>query len=266
MSSERNPINSLKENLVPILEEPTRVGLRNTLRDNLGEFNEIDFKETWPEYSKIAKHILGFANYGGGCAVIGVKQKKDNSCESVGIESFLDKTEIQQKIQKYLPESLIYWILDISYDASEYRKLVGKKFQVLLVKDDSNHLPFLCKSDGKDIYANRIYTRRNYSTVEANHQEVQKMINRRIETGYSSSQELTLKDHLENLRILYSELAEFSPTTGISTEVWKSLLMMSKSPLVNYLNFIENMIEKEKIHIEKVLGISGEEVEVNEEK
>ncbi len=39
-------------------ESPTREGLRDLLRDNRGEANELDFKRTWPRASKLAKHVF----------------------------------------------------------------------------------------------------------------------------------------------------------------------------------------------------------------
>jgi hypothetical protein len=55
---------AFREAFARFFEEPTREGLRELLRENFGEANELDFKREWPESSKLAKHVLGLANFG----------------------------------------------------------------------------------------------------------------------------------------------------------------------------------------------------------
>lgn len=104
--------------------------------------------------------------------------------------------------------------MDFSYEESEYPKLKGKSFQVLFVEDDPTHLPFAAVKDGPHVRGNAIYTRRGVATEEANYEELQRIINRRLETGYSSRRELDLKTHLEQLRVLYEQLSPYSTTTA----------------------------------------------------
>jgi predicted HTH transcriptional regulator len=115
------------------------------LRDNVGEANELDFKREWPETSKLARHVLGLANFGGGCMVIGVEQVKESALNPVGLSARTDKTEVLSGLNKYLPDTLGQQvaILDFPYEESEYPKLKGKSFQVLFVEDDPVHLPFV---------------------------------------------------------------------------------------------------------------------------
>ena len=47
----------IREEFFRFLEAPTRENFRELLRGHLGEFDFLDFKENWPEKSKLAKHI-----------------------------------------------------------------------------------------------------------------------------------------------------------------------------------------------------------------
>ena len=51
-----------KELFARFLENPTREGLREILQNHLGETRDLDFKESWENWAKMAKHILGLAN------------------------------------------------------------------------------------------------------------------------------------------------------------------------------------------------------------
>ena len=78
------------EGFARFFEQPTREGLRELLKQNFGEQDYLDFKKQWTSLSKIAKHIIAFANSGGGCIVLGVEQTNDE-LEAVGLDSILDK-------------------------------------------------------------------------------------------------------------------------------------------------------------------------------
>jgi hypothetical protein len=134
----------LGEAFARFFEAPTREGLRALLQENFGEANEIDFKRELPEGSKLARHVLGLANFGEGCIVVGVEQE-EGVLNPVGLSAPTDKTEILSGLDNYVPGTLIrrVEILDFSYEESEYPKLRGKSFQVLFVEDDPTHLPFL---------------------------------------------------------------------------------------------------------------------------
>jgi len=121
----------------------------------------------------------------------------------------VDKADIQKGIQKFIPPQLQYEVLNFSYRASEYPKLVGKSFQILLVGNTPAYIPFVSRSDGDGIRANALYTRRGTSTEEANYEELQEMFNRRLETGYSSQGELDLDKHLAELRALFRQVPQY---------------------------------------------------------
>jgi len=126
---------TFNEEFAQFFESPTREGLRDLLRNNLGEFPNIDFKEKLPPLPKVARHLLGQANLGGGCLIVGVAEKDDKTLESIGVDELEDKKVIVDKIKKYLPTILLedVEIGDFTYQDSDYKNLVGKKFQVIYV-------------------------------------------------------------------------------------------------------------------------------------
>jgi predicted HTH transcriptional regulator len=252
----------IHENFARFFEKPTREGLREFLQTNIGELDHCDFKKDWPSFPKVAKLILGLANSGGGCIILGVD---DASLQPTGLGSAADKAEVEKGIRKFISNDISYLVLDFSYDTSEYQTIVGKKFQVVLVEDNPSHLPFICLAEGEDIRVNAIYVRRGTSTVEANHEELQKIINRRIETGYSSSRELALKEHIEQLKLLYAQLEKYYVRSGL-LEYFASTLTINVQQLVrkeknpiypeeDLEHFIVRMIERKKQLIERVLGL-----------
>lgn len=263
---------SIKEEFVNFYEEPSRDKLRNLIQNNLGEFPRLDFKGDWLGFSKIARHILGLANSDGGCIVVGVAEKDDKTLEATGVENLKDKAEIVKGIHKFLPNVLAdrVEILDFVYEASEYPKIVGKKFQVILVGTDPKHLPFISIAEGDGIQKNKIYVRRGTSTEEVNHQELQNIINKRLETGYSSRNEIDLRTHIEELEMLYGLLKSsdiiprgyIDSQLGLVDSAFKALERQYKSvpnpyyPKESYEAFIAKMIEKKKKRIEIVLDIA----------
>lgn len=126
--------------------------------------------------------------------------------------SFADKADITNGLKKYLPAELLGRtdLLDFSFDASEYPKLVRKRFQVVIIEYSVDHMPALALRDGDGLKSSVIYVRREGQTEEATHDEVQSVINKRIETRYSTSNEINLKQHLEQLRALYAEIPRVS--------------------------------------------------------
>lgn len=255
----------LYEEFARFFEQPTREGLRDLLKKNIGEFSCCDFKENWPIHPKIARHILGIANAGGGCMVLGVRQKNDNSLEPTGLTALTDKANIINGIQKFLPDSLLsnLDIIDFSFKESEYPVIIGKKFQVLFVEDDPRHLPFVATADADGIRKAAIYTRRGSATEKANHDELQRIVNRRLETGYSSQREIDLNAHLGQLQVLYSHISKYHYPGGITHGIVAMLSpILRGEPVLNpvypqegYEDFVVHMIEKKKRLIAMVLDV-----------
>jgi len=98
----------------------------------------------------------------------------------------------------------------------------------------------------------RYTSRREGQTERATHDELQAIINRRIESGYSSKDELDLRKHLEHLKILITARPDrpFFPRMGSYS--MRSILGMPEEETVG--DFIGDMIEQTKSLIAKTIG------------
>lgn len=257
------------EEFASFFENPTRDRLRELLRHNTGESPNCDFKEQWPSFSALARHLLGLGNSDGGCIIIGVVEAEDHSFDPGGLDTLVDKADFTNGVKKFLPGSLLSKIhmLDFAFEAAEYPKLVGKKFQVVLVEHDPKHLPFVAASGGDGIRNNAIYIRRGASTEEANYEELQSVINKRIETGHSSSKEITLYMHLGQLESLMRSLSNrYEELVNSDTDELLVLIGPEHYNEVFYdstpgtdddemVIFLKDVIEKKKKQIEVELGV-----------
>ena len=236
------PPKKLRENFAKfLLEDIDRITLKELIKENVGEASYIDFKETWPEKEKLAKHILGFANSGGGIIVIGVKQESDGTLNPIGLEGLKDKSQIVKEVEPYIPQDLEYEILDFFYNESEWGSLKGKKFQVLIVIDTPQKIPFLSLKDGKEIKRNIIYYRNGAITEPATYEQVQEIINRRIETGYSTRNELTLRAHLNQLKELYEFIPKYRTKVVQSALIYKHIIKEISGTLSGFLPVTEEV-------------------------
>ena len=234
-----------KEDCAKFLEDPTREGLRNILKNHHGEAKTLDFKQSWEEdWSKTAKHILGFANSGGGCIIYGVLQKNDGSFDPIGLQKIVDKADIINGVQNFIPNKLKFNVCDFAYEESEYPKIKGKKFQVLLVDNCPKYMPFVSMADGKGIRKNAIYIRKEAETVEANYEELQEVLNRRIETTYSSKSENELERQLAQLKVLYQFIPEHINTLYLVADPF--MRKNPNYPKETFEDFISKLIEIQK--------------------
>jgi len=241
-------------------ECPTKDTLRDLITNCPGETDRWDFKEAWPSYSSLARHVLAIANSGGGVIIIGVKQENDGTFISVGLDKLRDKADVSNGLSKFFPSSLDYDILDFFFkNDSEYKDLIGKFFQVFLINSDQKKIPYQAKVDGEDVHANVIYIRRGTKSTQANSDELERLINTRIESGYSSRSVLELEEHLEQLKILYSKVPKFeyrymfeNTATMIQT---MSMKPNSLYPEESYEQFVADLIPRKKRRIEKVLEL-----------
>lgn len=237
------------EAFAQFFEEPTRDKLRNLIEESIGETDHLDFKAEWPEFPKVAKHILAFGNSGGGAIVVGLSQTENGEIEAPGVSAFVDKADIGKRVKKYLPSGLAYTVLDFHYKTSEYEKIKGKKFQVLLVEYDPKIIPLLSLASGKDISSDTAYVRHQTESVPANHEQLEKLINARIETGYSSTAILDLKEHLEQLKVLYSmSKNNMNALASLSEQIFGN-------PFSEYHHFIEGLIKLKRQRIIKELEL-----------
>lgn len=239
------------EGFAQFFEKPTRESLRSLIKDNIGETDYLDFKEAWLPYPKLAKHILALSNTEGGAIIFGVKENDNGTTEPVGIDDFLDKEKISKGLSKYLPTEILWDVFEFAYEESEYPKLKGKKFQVLMVEFDPQLMPFLCLKAGDGIKENVVYVRNGTSTTEATHNDMQKIINERIETGYSSNHVLELSDHMQQLKELYRQKESRNPFGAVASLIAK----MEGDKFNDYQKFISEMIERKKKKIVDVLAV-----------
>ncbi|HOZ54468.1 MAG TPA: ATP-binding protein [Clostridia bacterium] len=252
-----------KDIIYKILSEPTIEKFKSLVENHLGEADYIDFKAEWPEKDKLAKIILALANYGGGAIIIGVNQLNDNGFDTKGILEFKDKVNIKNEISKYLPNNLEYEVFDFNFDDIAYEKLKNKKYQLLIVENIPENLPYVSLKQGKDIEEFVIYTRNGTESTKVNNEELQKILDRRIKT-YHISEKLTFNEHLKQLKILYDEL-KFEKTTNVFSGLMASigLALSSKTvveksehyPKEDYEEFISKCIDSKKRRIKVNLDI-----------
>lgn len=253
-----------KDDLYEILKEPTRENFRYLLQNHLGEEDYLDFKKEWPIKEKIAKHILAIANSGGGCIVFGMGQKDDNSFEIEGLKKFKDSAELRNDIKGYIPNFLQYELKDFSYDNSEYEKMIGKKFQLLIVKNIPLQLPFICCRDGTILKDGDIYIRKGTESIRANNDDINNMILRKMNAyNVPRKNELNLQQHLQQLKILYSELTYTTNNSEIFKNISSTLSFFTSStvhhkdcyPKEEYDEFVVRLLDKKKKRIEEELDI-----------
>ena len=51
--------------------------------------------------------MLGLANHGGGCIVVGVEEREEGALDPVGLVSLTDKTNVSSALDNFLPETLV---------------------------------------------------------------------------------------------------------------------------------------------------------------
>jgi len=252
---------SYHESFARFFENPTRDGFREFMKTNAGELRSCDFKAEWPEQSGLSRHILGLANTGGGCLVVGVAEADDRTLDPHGLLALKDKADVTNGIKNYLPSPLlnVIDIVDFSFDASEYPKLIGKRFQVLFVVDLPTYLPFVAIRDGANVRQSAIYIRHEGVTEEANYDELQGIINRRLATGHSTQWEIDLNTHVEQLRVLYSFVLRRHERLGalLNFRVLEALSTPNpKYPQEDFEAFVVRMIEQKKSRIAEELSVS----------
>ncbi|WP_037270985.1 helix-turn-helix domain-containing protein [Ruminococcus flavefaciens] len=275
-------INQGKDKLYDdFLKEPTKDNFRIFLQNTLGEMDEVDFKEKWIEKGHLAKTLLAMANSRGGIIVVGVKEEKDGKLTAKGLEEFKDKAVINNEISKYIPPELDYVIYDFSYDTSEYEAVKGKKFQLLFVHDTPERLPFISRNETDNLVKDTIYIRRGTKCEKASASEIEMLLDAKIETIFKGDSDLSLNQHLEQLKILYNELPQkikvlvrkgikyqdivnpFSSVLQALKEYKLNLGILNEYeetnnpdyPEESYEAFINRMIKLKKLKIEKYLDL-----------
>lgn len=247
-----------REEFAKFFESPTRETLRQLLANDTGEYDDIDFKGGWIDTSTLATHILGMANKFGGAIIFGVDEIENNKFDPIGID-LNDKTEFTRDVNKYIPHNnLKYLVLDFHYEESEYPKIKGRSFRVVIVNYDAKYIPFLATKDGKNISKTIVYIRKNVSTVPAEYTDLQDILNRRLETGFSSAREISLQEHFEELKLMYSLISKgqyinvFAQNTIADSSIVKFVRNI-KYPQEDFEDFVIRMIDLKKEIIQSIV-------------
>ncbi len=251
-------------------ENPTRESFYKFLKEHVGELRNCDFKENWPENASLAKHLLGIGNAGGGCLVLGVKENADKSMSPQGLKQIKDKADISNGLKTYLPEPLLAALetADFPYTAPEYPTLVGKLFQVIFVHARPDSLPFVAQRGSTGLRAGAIYVRHEGQTEEANYEEVQKLIAERLLAAPQTAEARNLKEHLEELKVLFAEIPRnlnapgelFVPLFSKTALQFASMFVgESKAnptyPEEDYQFFVRRLLDAKKGLIEGLIGV-----------
>ena len=262
----------IKDIIYKLLQEPTLDTFRDFLHTQTGEHNSIDFKSQWIENAALAKEILALANSQGGFIVFGIAENEDKSINIKGLTKIKDKAEISNGLKNYISSNLKYEIYDFSYTTSEYEALEGKHFQMLVVEDTPEHIPFLAKKESSALKQNMIYIRRGTSCEIANEEELQNMLNRRLNYIHPlNGAPLQLEDHLSQLKLLYEKINKYrvcykngfvgeiaSVLTKLTTNMLKGEQIKEPNPLYpseSYEEFVSRMIVEKKKKIERMLDL-----------
>lgn len=260
------------------LESPTKDKLRELLKNNFGELDEFDFKETWIDKGKLAKLVLAMGNSRGGMVIFGIKQQSDGTFEPKGLEKFKDDADINNDLARYVSPNLQYVIFNFEYKGSEYKAVENKKFQVLIVNDTPDRLPFISLNQTEGLEKDTIYVRRGTKSEKATYEDITRMIDDKIKTIYKDGSDLELNEHLSQLKQLYDELPQKIKVLirkGEPTELKKTMLSFAQNigkmymktedeyeeknnpnyPEESYEAFILRMIKQKKLKIEKALDL-----------
>lgn len=266
----RKESKTIHEAFSRFFENPTRESFRALLKEHVGELRNCDFKEEWLESAALAKHILGIGNAGGGCLVLGVKENQDKSMSPQGLKQIKDKADISNGLKGYLPEPLLAALetADFKYEASEYPALVDKLFQVIFVHARPDGLPFVAQRGSTGLRAGAIYVRREGQTEEAIYEEVQKLIAERLLAAPQTVEARNLKEHLEELKVLYAEIPRslnapgsvFAPLLSKTALQFASILVGESKPnptypQEDYQSFVRRLLDEKKRLIEGLIGI-----------
>lgn len=117
----------------------------------------------------------------------------------------------------------------------------------------------MAKKDSGDLKQNVIYIRRGTACEQASKEEINNIINRRINATYPEiGKTLNLDEHLKQLKILYKNVNRYE---RIDTSIFGSFSLLSpiveneNYPEESYDTFVSKMILEKKKKIERVLDL-----------
>ena len=166
--------------------------------------------------------------------------------------------------------------MNFIYDDEIYGEYAGKKFQAIIIADAPEQLPFFSIGASDDIEKDCVYVRRGTSSEKASARDFETMIQRKLENVFKESNDLSLKEHLEQLQFLYDSIPQkkrilvkkgnrfVGAMEGLQalsermTEIFGEPDQYEEVPNENYPSedyeqFLVRMIDKKKLKIEKIL-------------
>ena len=244
----------IKDDIARFVSDPTREGLQELIRFFGGEFDQYELKESWPPLPRMAKTALSIANSGGGVILFGIR---DATLEPVGLAELTSKQHVFETFRSFLPSPLMdeITLLDFDYGDAEYEPLRGKQIQVLAIPDIPEAIPFVCEEewhkDDDHVRRGAIYVRSGTNTREANYDQVQRLLNRRIDTVSPQSSTARVRQELDQLQALYlahKDAAAVSESPDGEVEETAPELRA----------YLEHLIEQKKVLLEHALGLVPE--------
>jgi len=245
----------IKDDIARFVAEPSREALTSLIRFFGGEFDQYELKEAWPPLPRMAKTALAIANSGGEVIIFGIR---DATLEPVGLTELASKQAVFETFRSFVPTPLLNEItlLDFDYADSTFAPLTGKKIQVLAIPDIPEAIPFVCEDewhkDDEHVRRAAIYVRSGTNTREATYDQVQRILNRRLDTISPVSSTRRVRQELEQLHLLYTMRARnhFPAHDNAGNPTPEGV------PEQEYGSYVDRLIERKKLLVEDALGIA----------
>lgn len=232
---------AIKETFAKLFDDPNRVTLKDSLKNLTTEYDDFEFKEIEIETHILAKHIIGMANTNGGIIILGVTET-ERGLEPCGLKTTTDTTDMKKQLSKYLPHELTYEIHQIDYnERDEWDDLKNKSFKIIKVEFTPEYIPFLPIKASKNYEKTDIFCRKNSSTTRCEYGDLQDILNKRKCIKSHGITALTLRNELEELRILSSYNTSFNQAVNILNP--------------SFLKTVEDLERRKIKYIEKGLNI-----------
>ena len=258
----------MKDIVYGLLQEPTLDKFREFIKNHTGEHNSIDFKKQWIEGNQLAKEMLAIANCGGGVIIFGVTETENSSIDVSGLQELKDPADVSNEVKNFLSSDLKYELYPFSFTTSEYKELEGHHYQMMVIEDRPEFIPFMAKKESGSLKSNAIYVRRGTSCEIANQEEIREIISRRINYAHPLNGEpLDLETHLEQLKTLYGSIdkekisytyAWVGALGSLSSSIWGGKKKSEPNPLYpdeSYDEYVSRLITAKKNKIERVLDL-----------
>ncbi len=242
----------IKDDIARFVADPTRDGLTELIRYFGGEFDQYELKEAWPPLPRMAKTALAIANSGGGVILFGIR---DATLEPVGLTDLMSKQQVFDTFREYVPSALLDEIslLDFDYADASYSPLQGKQIQVLAIPDLPNAIPFVCEGEwhqGDDhVRRGAIYVRSGTNTREATYDQIQRLLNHRLEHTVPNSSTARVRRELDQLRELYVARGRVSPETLVHGNGH------APDGVPDLRTYLDDLIVRKRALLEQALGL-----------